>query len=210
VFQAVTDDNKGVGNVVESLAEKVAASRFRCQRCGKCCKSEFGDNTVTIFPSEIRTIMKATGLEWLDVVRPNESQDMDDNGQYHTFEWALRRKSNGECRFLEDGKCVVYEHRPFICRTYPMRLESGRLEVELYDCEGVGAGEMDECDARRMAEILIKRQRAETMETVSLMKNYEPFHSIAPKPAEERVYVVHDSEGSRKVLLHRDGSHSFV
>jgi len=206
----VTDDGGGPGKAVESLATKVAASRFRCQGCGKCCRSEFGDNTVTIFPSEIRGIMRATGMEWLDVARPNESQDMDDEGEYHTFEWALRRKSNGDCKFLEDGKCSVYEYRPYICRTYPMRLESGRFEIELYDCDGVGAGEMDAGEARLMAETLIRRQHAETMETVSLMKNYQPFNSRTPKPAQERVFVVHDSEGSRKVLMHRDGSYSFV
>jgi hypothetical protein len=210
VFQAVTDDKKGMDRMTESIVGKVAASRFRCQRCGKCCKSEFGDNTVTIFPFEIRTIMEAMGMEWLDVARPNDSQDMDENGEYHTFEWALRRKSTGECRFLQDGKCTIYEHRPFMCRTYPMWLESGHFEVELYDCDGVGAGEMDEGEARLMADTLIKRQLAETMETASLMKNYKPFHSITPLPADERIFVVHDSEGSRKVLVRRDGSYCFV
>ncbi len=194
----------------ESLAKKVAASRFKCQRCGKCCKSEYGDNTVTIFPSEIRGIMQATGLEWLDFVKPHDSYDMDENGEYHTFEWALRKKTNGECIFLEKDACRIYDHRPYLCRSYPMSLETGHLEVELYDCDGIGAGDMDEADALNMAQTLIKRQMAETMETIALMERYEPFQPVSAKPAEERVIVVHDSEGSRKVLLHLDGTYSFI
>lgn len=193
-----------------SLAKRVAAARFRCQRCGKCCKSEYGDNTVTVFPSEIRGIMQASGLGWLDVVRPNDSYDMDDHGHYHTFEWALWKKANGECKFLEDGKCTVYEHRPLICRTYPMRLDAEHLGVELYECDGVGAGDMDEGEAARMAETLMRRQLTETRETVSLLERYQPFYHATPKSSGDRVFVVHDSEGSRKVLVLEDGSCSFI
>jgi len=211
VFPAVTDNLERLKAAnAGTLAKKIAEARFRCQRCGKCCKSEFGDNTVTVFPSEIRGIMQATGLGWPDVVRPNESCDMDDNGEYHTFEWALRKKNNGECRFLENNGCTVYEHRPLICRSYPMNMEAGHLEVELYECDGVGAGEMEEADARRMAETLLRRQLTETMETVALMERYEPFHANVPKPADEKVYIVHDSEGSRRVIMHKDGSYSFI
>ena len=194
----------------QSIAKKVAASRFKCQRCGKCCKSEYGDNTVTIFPSEIRSIMQATGLEWLDIARPNDSYDMDESGEYHTFEWALRKNSNGECKFLENGACRIYEHRPYLCRSYPMSLETGHLEVELYDCDGIGAGEMSDAEALNMAQTLIKRQLAETMETIALMERYEPFQPASPVPADERVFVVHDSEGSRKVLRHSDGTYTFL
>jgi len=108
------------------VAEKVSAAGFSCKRCGKCCMGRFGDNTVTVFPSEIRAIMAAAGLGWFDVARPHESHDVDGQGVVHTFEWALQRKENGDCAFLEGGKCAVYGHRPLICRTYPMRLESRR------------------------------------------------------------------------------------
>lgn len=190
------------------LLKKVAATGFQCKRCGKCCGGEFGDNTVTIFPSEIRSIMEATGLEWLDIARPHESDDVDEQGLYHTFEWALRKKKNSDCMFLEGGKCTVYEHRPLICRTYPMKLETGHLE--LFECEGIGSGAMDEPEARRMAEELLRRQIVENMETISLLEKYEAFHPARRASEQDRVYVVHDSEGSRKVLARKDGSCSFV
>jgi Fe-S-cluster containining protein len=190
------------------LIQKVAATGFRCKRCGKCCRGAFGDNTVTIFPSEIRGIMGATCLGWLDIARPHECDDMDEQGLYHTFEWALRRKKNGDCTFLDEGKCAVYEHRPLICRTYPMKLEAGRLE--LYECDGVGPGAMDGPEAGRMAEALLKRQLAEARETASLLEKFEAFRPARRTPVRDRVYVVHDSEGSRKVLARADGSCSFV
>ncbi len=192
---------------MNALAKEIAATGFRCQRCGKCCRGAFGDNTVTVFPSEIREIMRATGLGWLDVARPNESDDADERGYVHTFEWALRKKKNGDCIFFEGRGCSVYRHRPFICRTYPMRLDEGRLE--LYECDGLGHGAMDPAEAARAAGELMERQAAEGRETASLLEKYEGFRPGRRAPAGDRVYVVHDSEGSRKVLA-RNGTCSFV
>lgn len=186
------------------IIDKVSAAGFRCKRCGKCCRGRYGDNTVTIFPSEIRAIIAATGLGWLDVARPHESDDVDGQGFFHTFEWVLRRKKNGDCAFLEDGKCAVYEHRPFICRTYPMRLEAG--ELELYECDGLGPGMTD--GAPEMARALLDRQASEAAESISLLEKYEARISQgAAIPG--KTYVVHDSEGSRTVVEREDGSFCF-
>jgi len=193
---------------VNALEKKIAATGFRCRRCGKCCRSAFGDNTVTVFPFEVRGIMEATGLGWLDVARPHESDDADGQGFYHTFEWALRKKDNGDCFFLKEGKCAIYGSRPLICRTYPMRLEAGSLE--LYECDGIGPGAMDEPGAEQMAEALLERQLVEAREAASLLEKFEPFRPGKNPPAVDRVYVVHDSEGSRKVLARGGGGYSFV
>jgi len=193
---------------VNALIKKIAATGFRCRRCSKCCRGAFGDNTVTVFPFEIREIIETMGLRWLDIARPHDSDDVDEQGFFHTFEWALRKKENGDCAFLEEGKCAIYGHRPLICRTYPMKLEAGRLE--LYECDGVGTGAMDGPEAGRMAEALLKRQLVEARETASLLEKYEAFRPARPFSKKDRVYVVHDSEGSRKVLARGDGSCSFI
>ncbi len=195
---------------VNALVKKVAATGFKCKRCGKCCRREFGDNTVTAFPFEVRAIMESTGLGWLDIARPHESDDADERGYYHTFEWALRKKDNGDCFFLKEGKCTVYEHRPLICRTYPLRLEAGSLEI--YECDGIGTGTMDGPGAEQMAEALLERQLAEARETASLLEKFEPFRparTTRPPSGRGRVYVVHDSEGSRKVH-DKNGNCSFL
>lgn len=189
-----------------SVAKKVADTGFRCKRCGKCCKNAWGDNTVSAFPGEVRAIAQATGLEWLDVVCPMESQDMDESGEYHTFEWALQKQKNGDCKFLKDGKCTIYEVRPLICRTYPMRLES--KELELYECDGLCSGPMPEEEARRIAVMLHQRQIRETGETIALLQHFKPFKPVTRDPSIDKIYIVHDSEGSHRVLARADGGFS--
>jgi Fe-S-cluster containining protein len=152
--------------------------------------------------------MEATGLGWLDVARPHESDDVDPQGLYHTFEWALRRKKDGDCAFLEDGRCTIYAYRPFICRTYPMRLEGA--ELELYECDGLGTGAMGNDEARAMAEALLKRQVVEAEEAISLLEKYDAYCPSATASCPGRVYVVHDSEGSRKVAERSAGSFYFI
>lgn len=191
-----------------SLTKKIFDTRFHCKRCGKCCKGQWGDNTVTVFPGEVRGIMRATGLEWLEIVRPMESDDADASGEYHTFEWALQKQKNGDCKFLRNGACAIYASRPLICRTYPMRLESGELET--YDCDGIGTGVMGAAEADEMAETLHERQLREARETLSLLRQFKPFDVAPASTAPDRIYMVHDSEGSRRVFARRDGSYKFL
>ena len=33
------------------------------------------------------------------------------------------KKVEGDCRFLKDNKCTIYESRPLICRFYPFELK---------------------------------------------------------------------------------------
>ncbi len=192
---------------MKDINHVIATTGFRCKRCGRCCRGAFGDNTVTIFPSEIRRIMAAMGIGWLDIARPHESDDVDELGFYHTFEWALLKKKNGDCAFFKSGACAIYEYRPLICRTYPMRLEGSRLELS--ECEGLGQGAMGEPEAAKMAEELIKRQDAEAREATALLEKYQAFRPARRALAPDRVYVVHDSEGSRRVLV-KGGSCTFV
>jgi len=191
-----------------AIAKMVADTGFHCKRCGKCCKNAWGDNTVSVFPGEVRAIVRATGMEWLEVARPMESCDADESGEYHTFEWALQKQKNGDCKFLKNGACTIYEVRPLICRTYPMRLESGCLE--LYECDGLGFGPVPAEEAESIAETLHERQVRETGETIMLLERFKPFHPSTRDHSGDKVYVVHDSEGSRRVLARADGGFSFL
>jgi len=187
-----------------SIEGQVSAAGFRCRHCAKCCSGRFGDNTVTIFPSEIRAIMAVSGSGWFDVARPHESGDVDACGVIHTFEWVLRKKENGDCAFLGGGRCAIYDLRPLICRTYPMRLEGE--ELELYECDGLGTGATD--NAPDLACTLVKRQIAETAEMISLLEKLDAMPEGAP--ASGRLYAVHDGEGTRMVVEKADGSFSFL
>ncbi|OPY27152.1 MAG: Flagellin N-methylase [Methanocella sp. PtaU1.Bin125] len=172
----------------DEIARRLPA--FKCRRCAKCCRGAYGDNTVTVFPGEIRAIMAATGREWLEVVEPEEDGDVDGHGNRQAFEWALRKKPDGDCIFLEDGRCGIYEARPFICRTYPFYLDEG--EIGAGECDGRSGERMSAQEARAMAEQLIARSVRELEESVGLL---EKLDMEAGRGA-TGLTVVHDSEGS--------------
>src|SRR5574341_1652147 len=109
------------------IADRIRSTGFKCLRCAQCCKAEYGDNTVNVFPFEIKRICEKTGLEAEQIVIPAPSEDKDREGNIHTFEWVLRKR--GDCIFLENDLCKIYECRPHICRTYPFYLMEGRLMV---------------------------------------------------------------------------------
>lgn len=167
------------------LAGEIKNTGFKCIQCSKCCMEEFGDNTVAIFPFEIRRICEQTGLKWNDIVLPPPSEDTDSEGNIHTFEWVLRNK--GDCIFLKDGMCKIYENRPYICKTYPFYLCEGRLTV--CNCEGLGKS-MSETESREMASILKERYITEIRESISLLEKFKGF-----EPNDRGNVCVHDSEG---------------
>jgi uncharacterized protein len=170
---------------------------FKCQGCAKCCRGAFGDNTVTVFPDEIRKLMAATGKEWLDIVEPEEEDggDPDDYGNRHAFEWALRKKPDGDCMFLENGRCTVYASRPCVCRTYPFYLEEGR--VGHGECEGIGCEKGQ--DSHDMAREMIARSVLELEESLALLEKLD----LEAGRGVTRLIVVHDSEGACLVAEER-------
>jgi uncharacterized protein len=162
---------------------------FKCAGCAKCCRGAFGDNTVTVFPREIRRLMAATGREWLDIVEPEEEGgDEDDYGNRHAFEWALRKKPDGDCMFLEGGRCTVYASRPCVCRTYPFYLEEGR--VGHGECEGLGCDQGQ--DSHAMAQEMIARSVLELEESLALLERLD----LKAGRGARGLIVVHDSEGA--------------
>jgi hypothetical protein len=173
------------------LADEIKQTGFKCIQCGKCCREEYGDNTVAVFPFEIRCICEKTGMDWNEVVLPTPSGDTDSEGNIHTFEWVIR--TNGDCIFLKDGMCSVYEERPYICKTYPFYLYEERLMV--CKCEGLGAG-MSELESREMASLLKERYIREITESISLFEKFKEFN-----PGGRGNVCVHDSDGEHWVTL---------
>ena len=169
----------------KKLAGKIREIGFECKKCARCCRAEYGDNTVVVFPSEIRDICDKTGLARDDFVIPAPSQDIDPQGNIHTFEWVL--KENGDCIFLRNGLCEIYECRPHICRTYPFYLLDGELEVS--ECSGAGRNITDD-NSLKLAALLKERLVTEIRESIALIKRFNGFI-----PGGSGSVCVHDSEG---------------
>ena len=167
------------------LADKIKAVGFKCKNCAQCCKGEYGDNTVSIFPFEIRRISERTGLGREDIAVPTPSGDTDAAGNIHTFEWVLRK--NGDCIFLKDGLCRIYGCRPYICKTYPFYLLEGRLLTS--ECQGID-NEIDDRESLKIAALLKERYITEIKESISLLEKFRGF-----KPGGRGGIWIHDSKG---------------
>ena len=68
---------------LEALAAQISKIGFKCLGCGECCSGE--DNSVVVFPFEIRRILAAKGLQWLDIVSPPNEGEWDRKGCFHTL-----------------------------------------------------------------------------------------------------------------------------
>jgi uncharacterized protein len=182
---------------VQALSRQIYEIGFQCLRCGECCIGE--DNSVVVFPYEIRRILSSTGRQLLEAVEPPEEGEWDRDGGFHTLEWRLK-KENGSCKFYsrsecgKNGQCKIYESRPLICSTYPFYLDQGILQCS--ECRGLGQ-EMEIAQAESMAKRLIERSITEIYEAIALLEKYEDFER---GPAREKgPCIVHDSEGEHRV-----------
>ncbi|MGC9516040.1 YkgJ family cysteine cluster protein [Methanocrinis sp.] len=176
----------------EAIAREIGRVGFRCQRCGDCCRGE--ENSVALFPFEIRKIMAAAGGEgWLDVAEPPLEGEWDVEGNFHTLEWRLR-KPGRDCKYYSEMGCRIYEARPILCKTYPFYLEEGRLRWSL--CRGLG-GPIGHEDSQKLAGLLKIRQIVEIREAIDLVRKYKDFERGEPSPFGR--CIVHDSEGEHEI-----------
>jgi Fe-S-cluster containining protein len=181
------------------LAARISELGFRCQECGECCQGE--DNSVVVFPEEIRRIMTAAGLLWLEVVEPPAEGEWDKDGCFHTLEWRLVKKGalegasfGASCRFYQNGRCSIYSCRPMLCRTYPFYLDNGELMHS--ECRGLGC-KIESEEADDLAELLVKRYLLEIQEAIHLLERYRDFERGEAK--EGGGCIVHDSEGEHRI-----------
>lgn len=134
-------------------------------------------------------------------------EDIDWEGNIHTYGWMLRRKINGDCIFLEKdtNRCRVYPVRPMLCSTYPFYIEG--LKLYTCECEGIGYHISAE-ESRKLAESLLSRYISELEDTLVMYEKYEDFKKeengkeIARNNLEKDtcVYIVHDSKGITKII----------
>ena len=188
-LQAALEKAKALS--VEALATQIREIGFKCLGCGECCSGE--DNSVVVFPFEVRRILAATGLGWLEVAGPPDVGEWDKDGGFHTLEWRLQKVGHS-CRFFENGSCCIYPTRPGLCSTYPFYLDEGVLQCSM--CGGIG-GCIEPAEAKELAERVIRRYVFELLEAIALTEKYEDFER--GESSEGGVYIVHDSEGEHRI-----------
>ncbi len=178
------------GNTMEpdTLALRIRKTGFSCTRCGACCRGSPEDgNLVMVTPAEIDRLVSGTGLDAGSIAEPYPGWIRTDDGGGITFEWCLRRNTSG-CIFLEGNHCMVYDSRPWICRTYPFMLDGEQLIIS--PCDGIGR-EIQPEEARELAGLVLQRRYEEEQEE----ERVRSVLSAGPIPAGKRVLI--DGRGVR-------------
>ncbi|NJD78783.1 MAG: YkgJ family cysteine cluster protein [Candidatus Methanoperedens sp.] len=129
-----------------ALIPAIMDSGFSCQRCGWCCRENFKiritkdilrpSNAISIFPDDIRRIVRGTGKKLDEVAQPDTYSCLTDGDTIWAIGWILRRNEEGNCIFYRSGACTIYEWRPVICRCYPFFM--GGKGVDIMRCGGLG------------------------------------------------------------------------
>jgi len=107
---------------------------FECQGCGGCCEGPGG--YVWVDEEEMASMAKKLGLS-----------DEQFSRRYVRIVFgrtALVDNEKGDCVFLKDKRCSIYEQRPVQCRTFPWWPELLRSEKAWrennYNCPGMNRG----------------------------------------------------------------------
>jgi Fe-S-cluster containining protein len=132
---------------------------FTCDRCGKCCTSEFNDH-IFLLDDDAQRIIEGHGREYL---RPAPYFDLCDNlGRFYVMGYALKIKPNGDCIFYTGNSCEHYEDRPMICKIYPYMLhkepdEDGNIDFRQIgglDEHGLYHNEVEEEECKEILKIV--------------------------------------------------------
>ena len=83
---------------------------YQCQRCANCCR---WPGFVKVDEREIAAIAQFVGVSENDFIQRFTRLRPQRNGL------ALLDKPNGECFFLDDGKCAIQPVKPQQCRDFP-------------------------------------------------------------------------------------------
>ncbi len=160
-----------------TLVPDILKSGFSCARCGWCCCRNFDimitdeisrpSNAISIFPGDIRRIIKKKGLAWDEIAQPDIYSCFSDDDKILVIGWILRRNNEEKCVFYRKGRCTIYSCRPMICRCYPFFM--GERGVEIMHCSGLGKV----ADNEEAAEIGLALRRFEIKKLQSYIRIME-------------------------------------
>ncbi len=96
-FETPADVNRWLESIIR-------ADPVPCNGCTACCRNK---STVDLMPDDDLSLYEHISIrEW--------------GGELHPM---LSQKPNGDCAYLEDGKCSIYDKRPVVCRVFDCRRE---------------------------------------------------------------------------------------
>ena len=114
--------------------------RFECQGSGNCCVSRGSYGFVYLSDIDLNRFSKYFKIS---IKKFKEKYCQITDGFIHLSE---KYELDGNCIFLKDKKCSVYNSRPTQCRTWPFWNENMNAKVWNEDiainCPGIGKGKL--------------------------------------------------------------------
>ncbi|MCX6677479.1 MAG: YkgJ family cysteine cluster protein [Methanothrix sp.] len=159
--------------IPETLFPQIAAQViFRCENCGECCR---GEGYALVDEADLQEIAKAQGIS------PSQARARFTNPDPGKNAGCRILKSIGPDRScclldVQAKRCMIYRHRPRICRTFPMLNADTECEeiICFYsDCLGtakfVKMLQEKRCDPQVQKDIEDLTRHAERLEALRIL-----------------------------------------
>jgi hypothetical protein len=106
--------------------------KFKCTGCGKCCTGS--DGYVYLSSKDVDNLSTHLNLPPKEFTKTYT--------RFIRGDYALKdQPKSGDCIFLKNNQCSVYESRPIQCRTFPWWVQNIRgpeeWEAAATHCEGI-------------------------------------------------------------------------
>ncbi len=86
-----------------------------CSGCGRCCRDNI---TITLTPHDLYRIARATGLSTYEAAERFGFFTLGASTRLPVL--SIRHDNSGSCPLLKGNKCGVDDHKPAVCRLYPL------------------------------------------------------------------------------------------
>lgn len=90
--------------------------RFKCRRCGKCCKNQ---DTIIFTPRDIYNIAHKFGKTMEQVIEETSEVYPGRDSRMPIVHMVPRGPKNA-CPLLVDGRCSVHDCKPTVCALFPL------------------------------------------------------------------------------------------
>lgn len=115
-IRKIMETEEGFEELEQGLLGLDSEFRFKCRRCGKCCKDQ---NTILLNPRDIFNIGKKLGKSMSAVIGDYAEVYIGQDSRVPVVH-LLPKGPKNTCPLLVDGRCSVHDCKPTVCALYPL------------------------------------------------------------------------------------------
>lgn len=131
---------------------------FRCHPGVSCFTVCCRKVDLQLYPYDVVRLKTALGLDSEVFLHTHTRLVRGDNPFFPTVMLALTEEGRGDCPFLADSGCSLYEHRPTACRTYPLERAVDRQAAGKRGNDYYFLVRHDYCKGHEEADVLTARR----------------------------------------------------